>query len=156
VDRHTLLACKLFSMCGFRIITIWPLTLLKHGYHIHGIEHSVHVKGGNASPDIILTNTATGHALVIDCKSGANIDKGQDRRYGQITVNGLHKAGVPAAVRSHTPIYAINEEHVGRIRGHTDHALLRTGGSSGAPWSAASPGRRRGGCGGSVRARGAP
>jgi len=104
VDSHTLLACKLLSMCGFRIIAMWTLTLLKLGYEVHGIEHSVHVKGGNVSPDIILTNSGTGHALVIDCKSGANVDQGQDSRYGQITVNCLHKAGMPP-ISAATPPY---------------------------------------------------
>lgn len=76
------------------------------------------------SPDIILTSKTHGHALVIECKSGANVDLEQDRKYGQIALNDLHEAGVPAHVRSHTPTYAINEEHVDRIRGHTGHALL--------------------------------
>jgi len=107
-----------------RFNTKWPATLFRLGYETHGIEHNVSVESGNVSPDIIFTNPTTRQALVIDCKSGANVDERQDIRYAQITTSDLHKAGVPAAVRSHTPIYAINEEHVGRIRGHTDHALL--------------------------------
>lgn len=124
MDSHTLLVNKLLSLLFRRFNAKWPTTLLKLGYKVHGIEHSMHVKGGNVSPDIILTSTVGRHALVIECKSGANVDKGQGSRYGQVTANVLHSVGVPTTVRSHAPIYAINEEHVDRIRGHTDHALL--------------------------------
>jgi len=124
VDKHTFLANKPLGLSSYLVNTKWPKTLLKHGYQIHDIELTVNVKGGNVSPDIILTNSGTDHVLVIDCKSGANIDQEQDARYGQITTNDLRRAGVPSHVRSHAPIYAINEEHVGRIRGHTDHSLL--------------------------------
>jgi len=95
-----------------------------HGYEIHGIERCVHVRGRNVCPDIILTSTKARHALVIDCKSGANVDLEQDRLYSQMSTRDLHKAGVPALVCSHTPTYTINEEHVGRIRGHTNHSLV--------------------------------
>lgn len=104
--------------------TKWPAIFLMHGYKIHGIERSVHVKGRNVNPDIILINTRDRHALVIDCKSGANVDLRQDSMYSQMSTRNLHETGVPALVRSHTPIYTINEEHVERIRDHTRHSLV--------------------------------
>lgn len=124
MDRHTFLVNKSLGLSSNLVSTKWPKTLLRLGYEIHGIEHSVHVEGGNVSPDIILTNGSTGHALVIDCKSGANVDLEQDSGYCRMSTSDLHRAGVPVTMRSHTPIYAINEEHVGRIRGHTDLPLV--------------------------------
>lgn len=130
MDRHTLLANKSLGMSICLLNTKWPAIFLTHGYKIHGIEHNVHVKGRNVSPDIILTSAKARHALVIDCKSGANVDLWQDRMYAQMSTGDLHGAGVPALVRSHAPIYTINEEHVGRIRSHTSHPLVVFGSRS--------------------------
>ena len=124
MDRHTLLANKWLGLSRRRINTIWPKTLHDLGYAIHGIEHTVRVGDRNVSPDVIMANIAAGHALVTDCKSGANVDLGQDLGHARMATGDLHRAGVPASIRSHTPIYAINEEHVGRIRGHTRLALV--------------------------------
>jgi len=117
------LANKWLGLSRRRINTIWPKTLHDLGYGIHGIEHTVRVGGRNVSPDVIMANMSTGHALVTDCKSGANVDLGQDRGHARMATADLRRAGVPASIRSHTPVYAINEEHVGRIRGHARLAL---------------------------------
>ena len=124
MDSHTLLANKWLGLSRRRVNTRWPTTLFNLGYGIHRIEHTVRVGERNVSPDVIMANISTGHALVADCKSGANVDLGQDRGYARMATADLHRAGVPASIRSHTPVYAINEEHVGRIRGHTGLALV--------------------------------
>jgi len=124
VDSHTLLVNMSLGLAIDIVNTTWPKILLNLGYGIHGIEHTVHVRGRNVSPDIVMINIAIGHALVVDCKSGANVDLDQDRGYARMATGDLHRAGVPASIRSHTPVYAINEEHVGRIRGHTRLALV--------------------------------
>jgi len=124
VDSHTRLANKWLGLAVYIVDTTWPKTLHDLGYAIHGIEHTVRVGDRNVSPDIIMANIAAGHALVTDCKSGANVDLGQDLGYARMATGDLHRAGVPASIRSHTPIYAINEEHVGRIRGHAGLALV--------------------------------
>lgn len=124
MDSHTFLACKLFGLCVSLNDEKWPLTLLRHGYSIHAIECSMRVKGGNVSPDAVFTNSKTGHALVIDCKSGANVDLEQDSKYAHMSISDLHRAGVRTGVRSHAVMYAINEEHADRIRAHTDIPLL--------------------------------
>ena len=102
----------------------WPTTMQKYGYVVHAVELSVNVNGRNASPDIVLASDRHSHALVIECKSGANVDRGQDRRYSQMSIEDLWGAGVPRSISTHTPVYAINEEHVTRIGGHTRHALM--------------------------------
>ena len=110
-------------MAVYIVDTTWPKTLHDLGYGIHGIEHTVRVGERNVSPDVIMANISTGHALVTDCKSWANVDLGQDLGHARMATGDLRRAGVPASIRTHTPIYAINEEHVGRIRGHARLAL---------------------------------
>jgi len=124
VDRHTLLANKWLSLSRHQANARWPKTLLELGYALHGIEHTVHVGDMNVSPDIIMVNSKVGHALVVECKSGANVDPGQDQGYARMSIGDLRGAGVPATILAHTPVYAINEEHAGRIRGHTGLPLV--------------------------------
>lgn len=123
MDSHTLLANKVLNMVS-EAGEGWPTTMQKYGYAVRAIEMSVRVGGRNVSPDIVLTSDRHGHAMVIDCKSGANVDLRQDRLYSQMAIGDLWRAGVPRAIRLHTPIYAINNEHVDRISGHTDQALM--------------------------------
>jgi len=123
VDSHTLLANKVLNMVS-EAGEGWPTTMQKYGYAVRAIKMSVRVGGRNVSPDIVLASDRHGHAMVIDCKSGANVDLRQDRLYSQMAIGDLWRAGVPRAIRLHTPIYAINNEHVDRISGHTDQALM--------------------------------
>lgn len=108
----------------------YPRPLLSNGYEIHSIEGRVRVGGRNVTPDIIMTSVTHGHSLVVDCKSGANVDLAQDRRYGQMTIDDLWGSGVPRSIRGHAPVYAINEGHVSRVREHTGHALIVFGSRS--------------------------
>lgn len=109
MDRHTLLANKVFCLCSNRKSVSWPLVLFNLGYYVHSVEKLVRVGSVNVSPDIILASKTHDHALVVECKSGANVDVEQDASYSRMSMGDLWKSGVPMTTRRHTPVYAINE-----------------------------------------------
>lgn len=104
---------------------------LDHGYRAYAIEKSVHVGDRIVVPDVIFLNEETGHLLVVDCKSGANINTDQDQRYSLMCLNDIIRTTRPeCAVHSHTFAYAINEMRHERIRSHTNAALIIFGHNS--------------------------
>lgn len=102
-----------------------PSTLHDCGYRVHAIERGVRVGDRAVVPDIMFLNEGEGHMLVVDCKGGANIKPDQDARYAQMRLEEiLESSRPPCEVRSRTFAYAVNEEHVGRMREHTHFALI--------------------------------
>jgi len=127
VHRHTLLMNKVMILCiaGMRE---WVSTLYDHGYQILAIERSVRVEGKTVVPDIMLLNNRARHILVVDCKSGPNIKPNQESKYARMRLEDiLEAARPPCGVSSHTFAYAANEEHVDRMREHTDFTIMAFG-----------------------------
>ena len=117
---------KVLGMCI--VMLGWPSTLLEHGYRVLAIERSVRVESNTAVPDIMLLNEEAGHMLLVDCKGGANVKPDQDGKYSQMRLSDiLEITRPPCEVRSHTFAYATSEEHVERMRAHTDFAIIAFG-----------------------------
>lgn len=124
MHRHTFLVNQILALCA-RDMRGQPLFLLDYGYRAHAIEKRIHVKDRIVVPDVIFINKETGHMLVVDCKSGANVRADQDIRYSQMRLEDLIKATrPPCKVDKHTFVYAIEEPYLRRIRPHTDAALI--------------------------------
>lgn len=123
MHRHTPLMNKILCLCA--PVRGWPSTLHKHGYRLLAIERSVHVEGREAVPDIIPLNEVAGHILAIDCKGGANIKPHQDGKYSRMRLSDILEITRPQCKVGHyTFAYAIEREHVERIRAHTSLALI--------------------------------
>jgi len=126
VHRHTLLMSKVLGMCV--AMSGWPSTLREHGYRVLAIERSVRVGNRTAVPDIMFLNEGAGHMLIVDCKGGANVKPDQDGKYSQMRLPDMLEIARPQCeVKAHTFAYAVDEEHVGRIRAHTDFAIIAFG-----------------------------
>lgn len=127
MHRHTLLVNKTLSL-GTAGMGDWPPTLHRHGYRACAIERSVDVGDRIVVPDVIFINKGASHLLVVDCKSGASINKDQDGRYARMRLEDLTRAtGQAGRAKSHTFAYAIDEAHLDRMRLHTDFSLIAFG-----------------------------
>lgn len=127
MHRHTLLVNKTLGL-GTPGVAGWPSTLHRHGYRACAIERSVDVGGRTVVPDVIFINREAAHLLVVDCKSGAGINRDQDGRYARMQLGDLARAtGQAGKADSHTFVYAIDEAHLDRIRPHTDFSLIAFG-----------------------------
>jgi hypothetical protein len=102
----------------------------------------------NVVCDVVLFNASIGHLLVVEAKSGANIEEGQARRLAAIDPQALVIAGgitIPQAVqlRSET-LFACLTKHVARITKGISTARLTTPvlavDANGALWAQRRPG----------------
>jgi hypothetical protein len=60
----------------------WPSSLAELGYEVQVIEQTIGTaRGDRVKPDIIAASNKHLHALVLECKGGASIDKQQVDRY---------------------------------------------------------------------------
>jgi len=124
VDSHTLVMNRALAL-GARGSGGHPSTFCDYGHRILAIGANVRVGERGVTPDIVLLNEQAGHLLALDCKGGANVDPDQDARHARMALGDLVAATRPPCVaRAHTVAYAINEAGEGRIREHTDLALV--------------------------------
>jgi hypothetical protein len=96
-----------------------PAPLAAAGWRVVGLEVPVLTELGTVVCDVVLFNAGTGHLLVVEAKSGANIEPDQARRLAAIAPQTLIIAGgitVPRAVQlTCEPLFACLTEHAPRI-----------------------------------------
>jgi hypothetical protein len=96
-----------------------PAPLALAGWRVVCLEVPVLTDLGIVVCDVVLFNDASGHLLVVEAKSGANIEPDQARKLAAVDAQALIIAGgitVPRAVRLFCePMYVCLEQHAGRI-----------------------------------------
>ncbi len=130
MDRHALVLNMILGLCAMDGRGDWPRTLFDLGYVVRVVEGIIERQGRNVKPDIVIVSNS-GHALLIECKAGPNIDLGQDAAYADLDLSKIQELVGPACkVTSHTVVYAINAEHEPRVRQHTGLPLIVFGADS--------------------------
>lgn len=89
----------------------WPTPLADAGYRLFVIEYAI----GEVVADLVLT--AADHLVLVECKSGANVDREQAQAYGRISFTDVRRALTldPGTVE-HCVLFVCLEEHEARIR----------------------------------------
>jgi len=87
-SEHTKLINKFIGLCKDTIK--WPKILFELGYDVQLIEQTINLKSAQKiNPDVVAVSSKLLHTIVTDCKSGNNIDKGQDARYQELESDDL-------------------------------------------------------------------
>lgn len=84
ISEHTRQINRFIGLCDNT--AGWPSTLHEKGYRVQLIEQTLNlIPKGEVTPDVVAVSRNHNHVLVVDCKSGKNIDLAQEERYGSIT-----------------------------------------------------------------------
>lgn len=106
-----------------------PASLAGAGWAVAALEVPVRVGSGTVVCDVVLFNAEAGHLLVVEAKSGANLEPEQGRRLTALTPGLLIVAGgitVPQPVALQCEVlYACLAENADRIVMGADEAGLR-------------------------------
>ena len=130
MDSHALVINMILGLCAVDGRGDWPRMLFDLGYVVRVVEGTIGRQGRNVKPDIVIVSDS-GHALLIECKAGPNIDLAQDAAYADLELSEIQELVGPACkVTSHTVVYAINAEHEPRVRQHTRFPLIVFGAAS--------------------------
>ena len=88
-SEHTRLINKFIGLC--KDTMKWPSILSDLGYNVQLIEQIISIKktAEKIKPDVVAVSNKYNHAIVVDCKSGKNIDVDQDKRYQNIESSDL-------------------------------------------------------------------
>ena len=92
---HTRLINKFIGLCqknahGGQGTKPWPNPLYELGYRVNLVEQEITMRGGGmVHPDVLASSNRHLHVLVAECKSGKNIDPGQDSRYASLATSDL-------------------------------------------------------------------
>ncbi|WP_430787630.1 hypothetical protein [Actinoplanes sp. G11-F43] len=94
--------------------------LAEAGFRIAGLEVPAAAHGRKVVIDVLLFNEVTNHLVLVESKSGANIEEGQARTYRDLPPAAAVQAGY-VTVRSRSQptaetLYVCLAEHAGRIR----------------------------------------
>lgn len=96
-----------------------PAPLAGAGWRVAALEVPVRSASGTVVCDVVLFDVDTGHLLVVEAKSGANIEPDQGRKLASLPAGLLVVAGgitVPRAVPLRCEVlYVCLEEHAARI-----------------------------------------
>lgn len=96
-----------------------PAPLSSAGWQVAGLEIPVVTSAGTVVCDVVLFNAATGHLLIVEAKSGANIDPDQARKLNTIDPQSLIDAGgitVPKPVPlEYEPLFVCLSQNASRI-----------------------------------------
>ena len=81
ISEHTRLVNRVIELC--QDTARWPGVLHDLRYTVQLIEHSISIRKSSQkiTPDVVAVSNRLLHAMVIECKSGTNINSDQDRRY---------------------------------------------------------------------------
>lgn len=81
ISEHTRLVNSVIGLC--QDTARWPGVLHDLGYAVQLIEQSISLRKSSQkiTPDVVAVSNRLLHAMVIECKSGTNINSDQDRRY---------------------------------------------------------------------------
>ena len=100
----------------------WPPIMYGMGYRIQLVEQKISMDGGIVTPDVVAMSNRLSHAVVVDCKSGTNIDSKQDRKYKCIMPR--HLFGWLDIKERHrfkcTVCYATNDSNYDKLSAHTE------------------------------------
>lgn len=80
-SKHTRLINRVIGLCNDT--PYWPRILHDLGYAVQLVEQTISLQKSaqKITPDVVVVSNNLKHAMVIDCKSGKNIDSDQDHRY---------------------------------------------------------------------------
>ena len=80
-NEHTRLINRVIGLC--QDAAYWPNVLHSLGYAVQLIEKTISLRSSSqkVTPDVVAVSNRLVHAMVIDCKSGTNINQDQDSRY---------------------------------------------------------------------------
>lgn len=127
-NDHTRLINRFIGLCTNT--EKWPSTLYDIGYSVQLIEQVLKLRSGGAVvPDVVAVSSKHNHILVVDCKSGGNIDHDQDTRYTQLTSDVLFRiVDVREPLKTnHKFCYADTETHHENLKLHTTHPFVTFG-----------------------------
>lgn len=81
ISEHTRLVNRVIGLC--KDTACWPGVLHDLGYAVQLVEQTISLRKSSQkiTPDVVAVSNRLVHAMVIDCKSGTNIDLDQDDRY---------------------------------------------------------------------------
>lgn len=134
-SKHTILINKFIGLCqkqsaGRKSPKPWPNPLYELGYRIKLIEKEISMcNGGLVHPDVLATSNRHLHILVIECKSGNNINADQDRRYANLSTRDF-KNFVKMYDQSqlkHDVCYVDGMENHASLEPHTDLPFITFG-----------------------------
>ena len=80
-NDHTRLVNKMIGLC--KNTAKWPSILYDLGYDVQLIECPITIRKSAREivPDVVAVSDKLEHVVVIDCKSGKNVEPDQDGRY---------------------------------------------------------------------------
>lgn len=121
---HTRLMNKFIGLCSN--VSDWPSVLYELGYRIKLVEQKISTETDSVTPDIVVMSNRLSHSLVVDCKSGSNIDHGQDDRYKGIKPAHLF-TWIDVRERPRfkfSTCYAVNDTNYGKLSTHTNFPFV--------------------------------
>ena len=105
----------------------WPSALRDVGYKVQLIEQTLKLhSGGVVVPDVVAVSNQCHHILIVDCKSGRNINSEQNERYSQLTSDVLFRfvdVHEPSKF-NHKFCYADTQAHHANLKSHTEHPFV--------------------------------
>lgn len=109
----------------------WPSTLYDLGYKVQLIEQTISLKKSAEKivPDVVAVSNKLVHVMVIDCKSGTNIDQDQDYRYDSLESHDLayHITVHDSNQLTHIACYADGSDNHPSLKPHTTLPFLTFG-----------------------------
>lgn len=103
-----------------------PAALFDAGFRLAGLEVPVVGPDGRVVADMVLFHAARSHLVLVEAKSGANVEDSQARRYAALDPIAVVQAtGVTVPQRDELAVetvYACLDQHASRIRQGLDHA----------------------------------
>ncbi len=119
-NAHTRLMNKFIGLCSN--VDYWPSVMYELGYRVKLVEQKISTKTDGVTPDVVVVSDKLLHSVVVDCKSGNNIDRDQDDRYKSIRAEHLFNwIDVREKARlTLSTCYVANDSNYGALRNHTD------------------------------------
>ena len=128
MSEHTRLINKFIGLCDNG--KHWPSILYTEGYRVKLIEQTLRLHSGNdITPDVIAASNRHSHMLVVDCKSGGNINPDQESRYTMLTLDVLLLfVSVPEESKAtYKPCYVDQGKHHARLKEHSQLPFITFG-----------------------------
>lgn len=111
---------KFIGLCSN--VNYWPSVMYELGYRVRLVEQKISTKTDGVTPDVVAVSNRLMHSVVVDCKSGNNIDHDQDNRYKNIKAEHLLN-WIDIREKSRLTLsacYSVNDSNYDDLRGHTD------------------------------------
>jgi hypothetical protein len=99
---------------------VTPPALAEGGFQLVGLEVPAGGTGGSVTIDAVLLHAETSHLVVVESKSGANVEERQARAYAQLKALDVVQSAYVTLTKRAAPtievLYVCLREHVDRIR----------------------------------------